>query len=59
MAYVAVDKNGQEGIYRDKPDWDGDMWRLDDESCIDLPEGSIEKLIGEKMTYKNKPIKVK
>ena len=58
MAWVAVDKNGDEYIFECNPHRDEDEWY---ETCdfLELPKGSIKKLIGIDMTWKNHPIELK
>lgn len=61
MAYVAVNKNGTEYIYPEKPfrlteSWTGIRMNT---TPISLPTGTIEKLIGRKLTWKDKPVKLK
>lgn len=65
MAYVAVDENGNEFLHDDKPIRarvkNNGYW-IDNylESVyIDLPKGSIEKLIGKKLTWEDEPVKLK
>jgi hypothetical protein len=67
MAWVAVDKNGEEAIYSTKPirgtnrlKNNKEMWTL---SCmgahyISLPKGSIKKLIGKDLTWGDEPVKI-
>lgn len=61
MAWVAVDKDGRECIYQFRPKrrnipfiplYEYSMW-------ITLPKGSIKKLIGRDLTWKDEPIKLK
>lgn len=61
MAYVAVNKDGTEYIYPEKPfrlteSWTGIKMNT---TPIALPKGSIEKLIGKTLTWKDKPVKLK
>lgn len=60
MAYVAVDENETEWIYSEKPKRKepAGRWFIDDD-FIDLPKGTIEKLIGKKLTWKDEPIELK
>jgi hypothetical protein len=61
MSWVYKDKNGDEWIYELEPHveidgtvipaWDGP------DHCY-LPEGSIKKLIGKELTWKNKPVEL-
>ena len=51
MAKLAVDKNGKEWIFeRDDSRNDGQHF-----NWIELPTGSIEKLIGKKLKVKDEP----
>lgn len=77
MAWVAVDKNGKEGIFAFRPFrkdpnrslyklWEPEYWSDEDVSeygnehtGIILPKGSIKKLIGRDLTWKDKPVKLK
>ena len=65
MAWVAVHKNGEESIFEDKPSrldryWSDLHW-IDDQyydSDILLPKGTIEKLIGRKLSWKDEPVEL-
>lgn len=71
MAYLAVNKNGIENIFHNLPKREECKW-IDTytyneirelTSCawdysISLPKGSIEKLIGKKLTWKDEPVKI-
>ena len=63
IAYLAVDEDGEEWIYDDEPDRnkkDG-IWipaKCRDNDCYQLPNGSIEKLLGYKLTWKDNPVKI-
>lgn len=66
MAWLAVDKNGDEYIYRYRPSRRGSFWDdciyYDDESFltdIELPKGSIKKLIGRELTWEDEPVEIK
>lgn len=63
MAWVAVNENGTECIYSDIPERANlfDLWVLYDDDCdsIVIPQGSIEKLIGRKLTWEDEPIELK
>jgi hypothetical protein len=64
MAWLAVDKNGTECICSTKPyrDWVDFMWCIENisNSCaIRLPKGTIEKFIGRKLTWNDKPVELK
>ena len=63
MAWVATDKNGDEFIYGVRPyrrECLGEWWpdeALDDD-LIDLPDGTIEKLIGRQLTWEDEPVEL-
>ena len=63
MAWVAVDKNGTEAVFSGKPE----RYSYDNIGCIwydfygkdvRLPSGSIEKLIGRKLTWEDEPVEL-
>ena len=63
MAYVTTDKCGTESIFADKPQrYDDSFW--DDNvhgylsTKIELPAGTIKKLIGRDLTWEDKPIEI-
>lgn len=73
MAYLAVDKivegrKDVECIYSHEPvrinDKYGEYWGFDDEfsgigyDVVELPKGSIKKLIGRDLTWEDEPIKI-
>ena len=72
MAWVAVHKNGKEGIFSHKPTrgedpsfWYDEVEVYDSDEglfCdteIPLPKGSIKKLIGRKLTWNDEPVELK
>jgi len=54
MAFLAVDKDGEEAVFSDNPirDISLGMWRGE---CVYLPIGSIMKLIRRKMSWADEP----
>ena len=57
MAFVAVDKNGEEWVYQEKPN------RMEcsfDSSymMIELPKGTIKKLIGFDLKWEDDPVEL-
>lgn len=71
MAWLAVNGNGDETISPKKPErgW-GKQWDYSEEiwvesECgsasytIDIPSGSIEKLIGRALTWDDEPVEIK
>ena len=64
MAWVVVHKNRDEGIFKRKPrktyygywvDSDEDL----EDTEIELPKGSIKKLIGRDLTWEDEPVELK
>ena len=60
MAWLAVDKNGAECIYDTLPERNVDVWSAHryNNSWIELPHGSIAKLIGRELTWSDEPVKI-
>ena len=61
MAWVAVDEDGRECIYQFRPKrGNGQFMPLYSYSmCLVLPKGSIKKLIGRDLTWKDNPVELK
>ena len=65
MAFVAVDADGREFIFQHEPDrfWDERLkeWNRTDvcNPCINIPQGSIAKLIGRELTWADEPYELK
>lgn len=64
MAFLAVDKDGGEYIYNLKPiRHKSEMWMCDvdgdDKYGVELPKGSIAKLIGRELTWEDEPVELK
>ena len=77
MAWVAVNKNGNESIFAFKPFrtdpvkslyklWEPEYWSDKDvdkygneDTGIELPKGSIKKLIGRDLTWQDNPVELK
>lgn len=57
MAWVSVDKIGEELISRTEPFRVGDYWI--GYSIFNLPKGSIKKLIGRELSWEDDPVKLK
>lgn len=57
MAWVAVDKIGEELISRTEPFRVGDYWIGD--SIFHIPKGSIKKLIGRDLSWSDEPVELK
>lgn len=62
MAFVATDSDRAEWMYETKPTRQSynDRWRCEGESdsMIELPKGSIRKLIGRELTWKDEPVEL-
>ena len=61
MAWVAVNKNNRECIYEKKPKrCYCSIWALDSllGSVVELPKGSIKKLIGRELSWKDEPVEL-
>lgn len=58
MAWAAVDKDGIETIYMSKPNRFDEYW---DDCCpsIELPKGTINKLIGRELSWEDEPVELK
>lgn len=70
MTWLVVSKAGTEIISPVKPLRDGALWDCSEEICmeddtgyvdmsIELPKGSIKKLIGRELTWKDEPVELK
>lgn len=57
MAWVAVDKIGEELISRTESFRVGNYWIGD--SIFHLPKGSIRKLIGRELSWSDEPVELK
>ena len=65
MAWISTDKNGTEAIFTNKPErinyeteWPEDEWYDRHGMYVNLPPGSIEKLIGRKLTWEDDPVEI-
>ena len=62
MAWVAVDKDGEEYIYEHKPSRDKILMvylNVEETNYVTLPKGSIKKLIGRDLTWEDNPVELK
>ena len=56
MAYLAVDCAGNEWIFPAKPKKDiNGFWWMHEADSIKLPQGTIERLVGKKLTWDDDP----
>ena len=63
MGYIAIDKDGQEWFYDEKPVYAIDEWHpaIIDRivtNCYYMETGSIKELIGEEIKWPDKPVSV-
>ena len=61
MAWLAVDKDSDEYIYYNKPTRECNEYWCDDRpwaNDIQLPKGSIKKLIGRELTWNDEPVEI-
>ncbi len=58
MAWVAVDENGDEVIYKHKPYRVSNYWYMCDDYFVELPKGSIEQLTGRKLFWYDEPLEI-
>lgn len=60
MTWLCVDKNSSEWAFDAHPERGETGWYIsgDGTSCVELPKGSIEKLIGKKLTWRNNPVEI-
>ena len=63
MAWVATDYNGTEAVFTNEPeriiygtDFLDNEWYDRHGMYVNLPSGSIEKLIGRKLTWEDEPV---
>lgn len=60
MAWLAVDKDWSETVFSGKPTRDGDIWgpTLQDDQCVDIPKGTIKKILGYELNWENEPVEI-
>lgn len=61
MAWLAVDQNEEEYIYNEKPKKCSFCYTSSDSENYDaiyLPKGTIEKIIGRKLTWDDDPVEI-
>lgn len=61
MAWVCVNSFGTELIFETEPHKAVYSWRDDNGSCkcIEIPQGSIRKLIGRELSWDDEPVELK
>ena len=60
MAFVCVDKNGTELISNNSPYKDSEMtrWSTKNSKYVELPKGTIKKLIGRDLIFDDDPVEL-
>ena len=58
MAWLAVDKDNSEYMYKEKPTRYSDEYWVSDYSYIHICYGSIERLIGRELTWDDEPVEI-
>lgn len=59
MAWLVKDgRDNTEWIFEYKPERASDFW-YDTGDCVELPKGSIKKLIGRDLTWDDDPVELK
>lgn len=54
MAYVGIDKEGYELLFEMQPrEWEGIYYEEPGSQCIVLPRGTIQRILGRTITYKD------
>ena len=67
MAWVCVSKHEEELVFNFKPhragyykeSWEGDMEGSWQDEPVELPRGSIKKLIGRELSFSDEPVELK
>jgi len=55
--WLAVDKDGRESLFVNCPERVFSVWDIDNTNqFVDVPSGTIEKLIGRKLTWEDEPV---
>lgn len=57
MIHVAINENGEEYIYESKLIKSNNRFCYCNNAII-LPKGTIKKIIGKELTYKDKPVEI-
>ena len=57
MAWLAVDKDGDEYVYDSEPLRDDTLF-TNYGKYVELPKGSIKKLIGKPLTWDDEPVEI-
>ena len=58
MAWIAVDEDKDEWIYMQKPERVGACYDTVSDDCQLLPDGTIKRLIGRKLTWDDEPVEI-
>lgn len=58
MAWLVLDdRDNSEWVFEYKPERASDFW-YDTGDCVELPKGSIKKLIGRDLTWDDDPVEI-
>ena len=58
MAWLAVDKDGTEVIMTNKPEKVSYYWSNEGGEFANVPQGTIEKIIGRVLTWDDEPVEI-
>ena len=58
MAWLAVDKDNSEYMYKEKPTRYSDKYWESDYAYIHICYGSIKRLIGRELTWEDEPVEI-
>ncbi len=60
MSHIAVDRNGSEWIFDQKPCRSANGYWITRHicSCVRVPNGTAEKILGKKLTWDDSPAKL-
>lgn len=58
MSWVAVDKDGSENVFTDKPFRNFDRLWDTELDYVGFPKGSIKKLLGYKLTWEDEAVEI-
>lgn len=56
--WLSVDKDGMEAISEDKPERSEVFFFWSSENCVDVPKGTIKRLIGRDLKWEDEAVEV-
>lgn len=67
VCWLAVDKNGDEYVYQEKPVREKSLWdtvkviegEYNDTDCVELPKGTIKRMLGKELTWEDDCIELR